>query len=1071
MPTPTNSQIISALYVATFNRAPDKSGLTFWQGQFTTNSSAAVQQLAAGFASHPAFTQLYGGLDNLAFVQQIYINVLGQQGDAGGITFWNALLENGTLSRSQFLAAFVESALTADFPNPALTADENAAAQERQDYLTNKADVGLYFADTLGDASNLLPTTNPDILDGPNGLLADPAYQASQAILAGVTDNDSSVLAAETLINTASTQPDPAGYIIDHELSPPGETFTLTPNQDTVNPSSANAGDHVIGVVDGLPVAIGGSTYTNGDIINGNGNTIVELTVQDLTGAGAAAVATINNVKEIDITAASTGTINFSAVNWSSVGAVNLAKGTDGLSVFVDLLEDGTDLSIASGISGSLSADYVSGLEVDLFAGHASALSWINGDVDATVAASESATFTAFMPTGDVTVGDINATVGQNGYFGAFVSASQSGDISVGNVTVAAETSATVSVSVSNTDGGSVTVGDVSMLGGTYEYLGVFNFDATGDVLVGDVSMSVSASASLYLTVSNTGTTGESLGSLTVGNIDLALDHDSTGSVDILNYNRYTTDGLSLGALTVGDLAIDLGRDSSFDVSITQSASGTTGNVLASFGDVNIGNLSGTIGTNSFLSYELFVNNSLSGDIASVTIGNVDLALADGAVLSYYASVTADKGDITSFVMGDVTVNLGVDASVDSMSIDLNAFNGGNIDTVVIGDVSIIGTQAVTFAVSNDYNLGISATNGIVDSVTVGNFTNVTGKDAGFQYDATVSGNLGVNDVTFGDFDLTAHDAQSYTFDLNVSAFSGDVGTVNVGDISIAATGTQTAFFDIAVSASGDAGVLNVGNISVDTTKDAFISMSLSSTATLAGDINIAGLSINGTDTVGGGGYNGLFLSINTTGDVTLGDLNFDLTINNITGANTLPGLNLTNFIGGLVDSITGTVDYSGLVLNWTAAATDAGNGIVADLSGYTGNANVIGSAYNDEIDDNIGTNHLTGGDGADLFVFDTAQTNKTLATMDQVLDFTNTDGDLLDVGVTPNAGTYAEGSFADFAAFNAAANAANKEVFVGAVTGNDLVVAVDWNTDGNVDYMVQLVGINLNQVDLASFV
>jgi hypothetical protein len=122
----------------------------------------------------------------------------------------------------------------------------------------------------------------------------------------------------------------------------------------------------------------------------------------------------------------------------------------------------------------------------------------------------------------------------------------------------------------------------------------------------------------------------------------------------------------------------------------------------------------------------------------------------------------------------------------------------------------------------------------------------------------------------------------------------------------------------------------------------------------------------------------------------------------------------------------------------------------------------------------------MTGGDGADLFVFDAANTGKTLATMDQVLDFTiNTTtptlGDQLNVGVTPGISTYAESTDADFSAFNTAANAADKQVFVGLVGGdggNNLIVAVDSNTDNNVDFMIQLVGVhNLDQINLASFV
>ncbi len=1066
MPIPTNRQIISALYVATFNRAPDDEGLTFWESQFTTNSSAAIQQLAAGFASHPAFTQLYPPTQpNLNFVEAIYINVLGAPGDAGGIAFWTQALTSGALTRSQFLAAFVESALTADFPNPALSPEENAAAIIRQDYLFNKADVGLFFADTLGADSNLtIPPTDPNDLAS---LEADPAYQASQAILAGVTNDDASVIAAFGLITTASTQPDPVGYINDNALSPPGNTFTLTTDVDTVSASSPNAGDIVKGVIDGdADLDTGGSTYTHGDTVNGNGNTVVQLVVAE---GGNAAIASLNNIHDVNVIAGVGATaVTLNAVEWSSVGAVNLVSGADDLKINLDLLGDGTDLSIASGVAGTIDAGYASGLSVTLEADHNSALSWIfEGDVDATVAASESATFIASMPTGDLTVGDINATVGQNGFFGAFVTASQSGDISVGDVTVAADIGASVSVSVINSDGGSVTVGDVSMLGGTSEFLGVFNEDATGDVLVGDVSMSVSAGGSLNLTVSNTGIVDQNLGSLTVGNIDLALDHDSTGSVFIGNTNSFTTDGLSLGALTVGDMAIELGRDAQLFVSISHSAIGATANVLDSFGDVDLGNLDANIGTNSFFSYNVFVNNSLAGDIASVTIGDVNLALADGAAANYFATVTAEKGNIDSFVMGDVVVDMGILAFIDEFDTFLTASNGGNIGTVEIGDLTATVGQDAVF---DNYTLGISATSGTIDSVTVGNVSAVVAAGGSFSYFASVSAQA-VGDVTFGDFDLTSNGAASLNAQLFVSASLGDVGSVALGDVSIVADGTSTVDFSVSVTASGDAGVLTVGNISIDTTISSTADVTLNASGVIDGDITIGGFSLAGSET---GAYDGgqLFVGgLGFSGDVNLGDISVGVSLTGIAG--TAPSMDLTSILASVstTGGITiGSVDYSGLVLDWTAANADAGNGVTIDLTGYLGNTSVIGSDYNDEIDDNTGTNQLTGGDGADLFVFDTTQTNKTLATMDQVLDFSNSGGDKLNVGVVPSVATYAEGSFTDFAAFNSAANAADEEVFVGAVTGSDLIVAADFDGNGAVDFMIQLVGLNLNQVDIASF-
>ncbi|MDD5460625.1 MAG: DUF4214 domain-containing protein [Methylococcales bacterium] len=988
MPSLIPREYISALYEAAFNRAPDNAGLTFWEAQFAVNPATAAASIAAGFTSHPAFTTLYGGLANQAFVQAIYVNALGSAGDIEGIAYWTSQLNNG-LSRADFLASFVSTALSVEINSttyPNLTPDELATAVLRQQFLINKADVGLFFADTLGADSNLDPQTDPNSLDS---LLQDPAYLASLAVLAGVTDDPDSVADAQALIDTANTQPDPAAYINDN-------TLTLTTHVDRFTIITPGVDNTVHGIVDGdEDFDTSGSTYTNGDIVNGNGQTIVELTVVE---GGNAANGALNNVANVNIIAGAIpaapslndplpiDSVTFNAVPWSDIGAVNLVGGTNNdlnvnalsvsnLSVLIEGLEDDTDLSIASGVAGSLSADYISGLIVSLAAGNDSTLSWADSNVDATVAGSETATFTAFMQAGDITVGDINATVGPNGYFGAFVSSSASGDLSVGNVTVAVEDGGSASVSVDNiASGGSITVGDVSMLGGAFEFLGVFNHEATGDVLIGDVSMSVSGSGALALTVSNTGASGESLGSLTIGAIDLVLDDSATGSVAILNSNDFTKDELSLGALTVGDMTIDLGSNASMSVSITQSANVATGVNLASFGDATIGNLTATLG---------------------------------------------DSADMR-------------------------------------------------------YGLDVAGINAAIGSVTVGDVAATVGAGGVFSYAATVTGDLGVGDVTFGNFDLTANNAAAFQVALSVSATNGDVGSVTVGDISFAATGDiigKPVFFDVSVTGSGEVGVLDIGNISFDTTEDVFhLLMNIVSD----GDIDIAILSFNGTDVLR---YDGAFLSIDTVGDVSLGSLDINLSISDI--ADTLPGMDLTNLLGDLFDTYD-NIDYSGLKLSWAPGNPDADNGVSIDLTTYKGNTSVIGSDYNDIITDNAyegdpttGINKLTGGGGADTFVFSTDNTGKTLTTLDQVLDFSNSDGDKLNVGVLPTTDTYGEASFADFASFLAGADAADKGVYIGsAADQNSLFVASDFNSDGNVDFLVQLVGItDLNQIDIASFV
>ncbi|WP_303878345.1 DUF4214 domain-containing protein [Stutzerimonas kunmingensis] len=208
----TVQQEVAALYSAIFNRAPDQEGLNNWVNLI--QGGASLSQAADGFVQHPVFTELYAGLTNIQFVQQLYINVLGSEGDAKGIQNWANLLASG-VSKAQVVADFVQGALSVDLDamlaSGELTQAEYDAAVIRQDTLTNKANVGVYFAETFGAASNLDPATDTSTVAG---LQADPAYLASQAAIANVTADAATVTAAQGRIDVAVATDDPAGNLV-----------------------------------------------------------------------------------------------------------------------------------------------------------------------------------------------------------------------------------------------------------------------------------------------------------------------------------------------------------------------------------------------------------------------------------------------------------------------------------------------------------------------------------------------------------------------------------------------------------------------------------------------------------------------------------------------------------------------------------------------------------------------------------------------------------------------------------------------------------------------------------------
>ncbi len=105
-PAPTNVHSIHRLYLAYFNREPDAAGLWFWVDRFAEGTS--LRSIADQFAKSPEYIEIYGQLDDAAFIDQVYVSVLGRLPDGGGRSHWLGRLSTG-LSRGELVVAFSES--------------------------------------------------------------------------------------------------------------------------------------------------------------------------------------------------------------------------------------------------------------------------------------------------------------------------------------------------------------------------------------------------------------------------------------------------------------------------------------------------------------------------------------------------------------------------------------------------------------------------------------------------------------------------------------------------------------------------------------------------------------------------------------------------------------------------------------------------------------------------------------------------------------------------------------------------------------------------------------------------
>lgn len=95
------------IYQAAFDRDPDIAGLSYWIKSMDGGES--LLEVATGFLNSVEFAAVYGSdASNETFIAKLYENILGREGEAAGLDYWEQQLTSGW-NRAQVLASFSES--------------------------------------------------------------------------------------------------------------------------------------------------------------------------------------------------------------------------------------------------------------------------------------------------------------------------------------------------------------------------------------------------------------------------------------------------------------------------------------------------------------------------------------------------------------------------------------------------------------------------------------------------------------------------------------------------------------------------------------------------------------------------------------------------------------------------------------------------------------------------------------------------------------------------------------------------------------------------------------------------
>lgn len=97
---------IDRLYVAYFLRRPDFEGLRYWIDE--QGAGVGLSAIADSFADSDEFRARYSSLDFGAFLDRLYIDVLGRTPDEQGKAYWLDELQRGRVTKGSIVVFFTE---------------------------------------------------------------------------------------------------------------------------------------------------------------------------------------------------------------------------------------------------------------------------------------------------------------------------------------------------------------------------------------------------------------------------------------------------------------------------------------------------------------------------------------------------------------------------------------------------------------------------------------------------------------------------------------------------------------------------------------------------------------------------------------------------------------------------------------------------------------------------------------------------------------------------------------------------------------------------------------------------
>ncbi len=426
------------------------------------------------------------------------------------------------------------------------------------------------------------------------------------------------------------------------------------------------------------------------------------------------------------------------------------------------------------------------------------------------------------------------------------------------------------------------------------------------------------------------------------------------------------------------------------------------------------------------------------GDIIAIGTGNAEVYGNGGADVITNGAIAAAKTQMIFAGQGDDQVTTGASAGGTLMLygnrgadvLDVDAFTGnatvyggdGTVDTADGADTFSLGANNAAANVSAFGNAGADTFN-VNTALAAGETLFIHGgADADTiafgAVDRTATSNVTVNGGAGNDIFNINSTALTAAFNLNIANFeSSDIFNVSVDGGSNDASGLT------ATMSGGNLIVTNTGGQNEVYTFVGYTGQLTGDNFNLGTDVSLLLTNFGGAATTLTGGTGNDNLYAGDSGDTLTGGAGTDrLTggtgadnINGAGGVDTIRGgAGNDTIVGGdgAVDDVDGEAGDDSIT-GGTTGSTLKGGADNDIINGGTGADTIDGGSGNDTI--TAGTtadqvNSLTGGSGADLFNYTVANTDDTLAQVDEFKDF-NTGLDVFDFTDLTNSNLHGNGT------------------------------------------------------------